>query len=132
MRSWVDVPSSHVLAVPARGLPLREGRLLQGLRNSPEREVSLFACVVLLSCASTRVVTGRSSMYFMTAMRTLWWFIDSVSLQIMLTVSRIALKLIFNNWSRRRRFVRVNVVDVEIPKEMSQVAELKTFTRCPK
>ena len=70
-------------------------------------------------------------MYFMTAMRTLWWFIDSVSLQIMLTVSRIALKLIFNKGARRRRFVRVNVVDVEIPKEMSQVAELKTFTRCP-
>ena len=31
-------------------------------------------------------------------------------------------------WSPRHTHVRANFVDVEIAKEMSQIAELKTFT----
>ena len=47
-----------------------------------------YLCGVALLCASMRI----SSMYFITAMRMLRWFTDSISLQTVLTVSGLALK----------------------------------------
>ena len=50
-----------------------------------------FTCVVLLLCVEMRVFSGKSSMHFMEAMRTLRTFTDSISLQITLTVYVLAL-----------------------------------------